>query len=146
MKVSYVRQGYSLYGAVEVGTGESCFLEGTRMNTQGFQEFINLLSNKYPDDFHILQLDNASFHTSTKLTLPDNMMLLYQPPYSPETNPIEQVWSWIKSRLAGELFKTVDQLKETVNQTIEEAGLSIFKSIVHRDFILDALRQARIQP
>jgi hypothetical protein len=144
VKTKSVRQGYSLYGAVEIRTGEHFLFEGARMNTQGFQTFIDSFAGKYPDDFHVLQVDNAKFHTSAKLALPPNIMLLYQPPYSPETNPIEQVWSWVKGRLAGEIFETVDQLKERVRDLIAGAGNAVFKSIVHREFILNALQQAAI--
>lgn len=114
------------------------------MNTDGFQTFINLFSHKYPLDFHVLQVDNAKFHTSAKLELPHNVMLLYQPPYSPEANPIEQVWSWAKGKIAGEIFETVDKLKDRVNGILADAGNAMFKSIVHREFILSALQRAGI--
>ena len=144
VKTKSVRKGYSLYGAVEVRTGEHFFFEGVRMNTDGFQEFLNLFSGKYPLDFHVLQVDNASFHTAAKLELPHNVMLVYQPPYSPEVNPIEQVWSWAKGKIAGEIFENVDKLKERVNGILADAGNAMFKSIVHREFILSALQQAGI--
>jgi transposase len=144
VKTKSTRQGYSLYGAIEVKTGEQVFYEGERMNTEGFQAFIDSLSKKYPVDFHVLQVDNAKFHTSAKLELPDNVMLLYQPPYSPEVNPIEQVWSWGKGKIAGEIFESVDHLKERVNEIIASAGNAMFKSIIHREFILNALEVAGI--
>ena len=71
-------------------------------------------------------------------------MLLYQPPYSPEVNPIEQVWAWAKGEIAGEIFETLDDLKRRVNAVIEGPGEALFKSIVHRQFILDALNIAHI--
>ena len=91
-----------------------------------------------------MQVDNARFHTSARLELPDNVMLLYQPPYSPEVNPIEQVWAWAKGEIAGEIFETVDDLKYRVNAILEGAVEALFKSIVHRQFILDALERAGI--
>ena len=139
MKAKSTRTGYSLYGAVEVGTGEHFFLEGERMNADGFQAFLGRFAEKHPADFHVLQVDNARFHTAAKLELPDNVMLLYQPPYSPEVNPIEQVWGWAKGEIAGEIFATVADLKRRVNAVIEGAGDAVFKSIVHRQFILDSL-------
>jgi hypothetical protein len=144
VKTKSVRKGYSLYGAVEVRTGESFFYEGVRMNIDGFQTFIDLFSREYPFDFHVLQVDNAKFHTSAKLELPHNVMLLYQPPYSPEVNPIEQVWSWAKGKIAGEIFESVDKLKDRVNGILADAGNAVFKSIVHRNFILNALEKAMI--
>lgn len=133
-----------MYGAIEARTGECFFLEGARMNTEGFQAFLDGFSASHPADFHVMQVDNARFHTAAKLTLPDNVMLLYQPPYSPEVNPIEQVWAWAKGEIAGEIFETVGDLKRRVNAVIESAGEALFKSIVHRQFILDALTIAHI--
>ena len=62
----------------------------------------------------------------------------------PEANPIKQVWAWAKGEIAGEIFETVEDLKHRVNAVIEGAGGVLFKSIVHRQFILDALNIAHI--
>ena len=67
VKTKSTRKGYSLYGAVEVGTGEHFFLEGERMNADGFQAFLGRFAEKHPADFHVLQVDNARFHTTAKL-------------------------------------------------------------------------------
>jgi hypothetical protein len=99
------------------------FFEGERMNAGGFQEFINRFSEKHPLEFHIMQVDNAKFHTTAKLELPDNIMLLYQPPCSPEVNPIEQVWGWAKGEIAGGMFETVERLKERINGIIANGGM-----------------------
>jgi transposase len=51
----------------------------------------------------ILILDNASCHKSRKVKIwlerHKNVRLFYLPPYSPEYNPVEQVWKWIKTNL-----------------------------------------------
>jgi transposase len=47
-------------------------------------------------------MDNASFHKKAKLNLlaqKHGYRLLFLPPYSPELNPIENFWSWLKNRL-----------------------------------------------
>ncbi len=41
----------------------------------------------------VLVLDQAGWHTSPKLTAPENISLLPLPPYAPELNPVEQVWA-----------------------------------------------------
>ncbi len=45
-----------------------------------------------PSDFHVVQVDNARFHRSKALVMPDNVMLLYQPSYSPQVNSAERFW------------------------------------------------------
>lgn len=140
LKTSTKRAGYSLYGIVEVKTGENFFWEGDRMNREGFEQFLKEFSGKNPLDFHVVQLDNASFHTANDLVLPDNVMLLYQPPYSPELNPMEQIWGWLKGKMAGEIFSTLDKLKLRAKEILMETSNQFFKSITHRNFILDALK------
>lgn len=144
LKTNIKRAGYSLYGAVEVKTGESFFLEGDRMNREGFEKFLKEFSEKNQTDFHVIQVDNASFHTAKDLILPDNVMLLYQPPYSPEVNPVEQVWGWLKGKMAGERFSTIEELKLRARKILNVTNNQFFKSITHRSFILDALKRAGI--
>jgi len=60
--------------------------------------FLWQLSSKYPDEEILLILDNASFHKtqgSDQYPLPDNISILYLPPYSPDMNPQENVWKVI---------------------------------------------------
>ncbi|PSO63482.1 MAG: hypothetical protein BRC36_08095 [Cyanobacteria bacterium QH_2_48_84] len=46
----------------------------------------------HPEELHLIQVDNAKAHSAQTLTVPDNVILLFQPPYCPELNPIERVW------------------------------------------------------
>ena len=41
---------------------------------------------------HLIQLDNGRLHTGLTLEIPENVILLFQPPYSPQVNPIERLW------------------------------------------------------
>ena len=41
--------------------------------------------------------DGAGFHTSRSLVVPENITLVQLPPYSPELNPIENLWHYLKS-------------------------------------------------
>jgi transposase len=65
-------------------------------NSQCFQKFLNELSPEYPDNLNVVQLDNGKFHHSYQLKVPDNILRIFQPPYSPELNPIERIWQHIK--------------------------------------------------
>jgi len=61
-----------------------------------FQMFLDQLAETYPAHLNVIQLDNGKFHQSSRLKIPDNILLIFQPPYSPELNPIERIWSHIK--------------------------------------------------
>ena len=43
--------------------------------------------------------DQAGWHKSKSLELPENIILKSLPPYSPELNPVEKLWQWLKKAL-----------------------------------------------
>ncbi len=48
----------------------------------------------------VLVLDGAGWHRSPRLKVPDNVVLLPLPPYSPELNPVENVWEYLRGELS----------------------------------------------
>jgi hypothetical protein len=44
----------------------------------------------------VLVLDRAGWHGAAALTIPDNLSLLPLPSYSPELNPVENVWEYLR--------------------------------------------------
>ncbi len=71
--------------------------------------------------------------------MPENVILLFQPPYSPELNPIEHLWQYLKADLKWAAFKTLDQLQIKVDQLLAELTPEVIASITGYSFILDAL-------
>ena len=65
-----------------------------------FEAYLQLLSIQYPQELHIIQVDNAPAHKLDSSELPDNVILLFQPPPSPEVNPTERVWEYLKDFVA----------------------------------------------
>ena len=64
-----------------------------------------------PGAHAILVLDGAGWHTSHALTPPGNVTLLCLPPYSPELNPVENVWEYLrKNNLALRVYDTYDAI------------------------------------
>lgn len=64
-----------------------------------------------PGAHAILVLDGAGWHTSNALTPPHNISLLCLPPYSPELNPVENVWEYLrKNKLALRVYDTYDTI------------------------------------
>jgi transposase len=141
VKVQWLFKAFYLYGAVEPLTGECMIQEYDQVNTDNFQQFLNDFSQRYPNDFHVIQTDNARFHCSNDLVMPDNVMLLYQPPYSPQVNPSEQLWKWAKGEIANQIFPDLDVLKERLKQLFLSKPEVFFASLTHRKFIFDALQK-----
>jgi transposase len=89
-------------------TGARFFLELPDLNAANFQLCIDLFSQAFPDSLNLLLLDNRGAHTARQLTIPENVRLVYLPPYGPELNPIERVWRDLKDALAWLQFPTLD--------------------------------------
>jgi putative transposase len=76
--------------------------------------FLEKFSAEHPDELHIIQVDNRAFHFSRYLQVLSNIILLFQPPHTPEVNPIERFWEEIKKPLSWECFETLNELREAV--------------------------------
>lgn len=69
-----------------------------------------------------LVVDNAGWHRSPRLTLPPGVHLLFLPPYSPELQPAERLWSLVDEVVANRVFADIDELEDALAvrcQTLE---------------------------
>jgi len=64
---NWQRDNFYLYGVVEPLTGESFFWEFSHLDRICFQKFLDLFSVRYPNQLHLIQMDNGSFHQSLYL-------------------------------------------------------------------------------
>jgi transposase len=138
-KVQWQYKTFYLYGVVEPKSGESFFFEFCHLDTICFEKFLELFSEAYPEDLHIIQVDNGSFHSSLQLHLPDNIILLFQPSHTPQVNPIERLWEEIKEELSWELFDNLEALKVAVEKILAKLSQKVIASVTGWDFILEAL-------
>ena len=84
-------------------------------------------------------MDNGKFHLSSNLKILENILLIFQPPYSPELNPIERLWHYIKQELSWGIYDNLDALKEKVRTFLEELSTEKIASIAGWNYILSAL-------
>lgn len=88
-----------LFAAVRPATGQSFALVLPELSTEAMQIFLDRFAAKFaPDEHGALVLDQAGWHVAQALRLPDNLTLIYLPPYSPELNPVERVWLYLRER------------------------------------------------
>jgi len=99
-----------LFGAFSPITGDAFILELPECNTDMFQLYINNFAEQKPDELKIVFLDNGAFHKAKRLVIPANILLVFIPPYSPELNPAELVWKFLKARIVNKTFKKLDDL------------------------------------
>ena len=107
-----------LYGGVEPLTGEHFFLEFSHLTSECFQCFLELFSEAFADSLNVLVLDNGRFHLAKVLEIPENVVLLFLPPYSPELNPIERFWQDMKAKLFSQTHKTLEALQAKVTEIL----------------------------
>jgi len=108
-----------LYGMVEPKTGESFFAEISHVDGVCFEQYLKWFAEKYPDELHIIQLDNGRLHTWSELEIPENIILLFQ-------------------------LNNLEEFRSKLSQVLSELTSSMIASITGWDFILDALSVANI--
>lgn len=109
-----VRQSFYVYSAVAVKSGEMVSLVLPYGNTDMMNIFLKTLSESYPENEIIMQVDGAGWHRSKTLKIPSNIHFILQPPYSPEVNPTEHIWEEIREKyLHNRVFNS---LEETMNK------------------------------
>ena len=88
-----------LFAAVRPATGEAFALVLPHVSTAAMSRFLSDFAQTIPDDTHaVMVLDQAGWHGSRALQVPNNVTLVPLPPYSPELNPVERVWLYLRER------------------------------------------------
>ncbi len=117
------------FGAYSPVDGDRIELEMPNCSWICFQTFLEHFAKERPDQLNILQVDNAAFHKAKKLRLPDNVALLFQPPYSPELNPAEKIWWRIKRAATNIAFPSQEKLSESLSEQVRALSKETVMSI-----------------
>jgi transposase len=120
-------------GAVCPETGHAEGLLSPQLNTKVVNTFLELFSQAIPENEHAVMVwDGAGFHTSGSLTVPENVSLVKLPPYSPELNPIENLWHYLKSHFwSNRAYDDYDALEKAAMDAWRRAVLDadLIKSV-----------------
>ena len=126
------QQGFAsayLFGAVCPERDAGVALVLPEVSTAAMRLFLAELSRTLPPATHaVLVLDGAGWHVGEHLTVPPNLTLVHPPPYSPELNPVERVWEYLRDRwlshrvLAGGYAAVVDAACTAWNALLAEPG------------------------
>lgn len=76
------------------------------------------------------------------LSIPENVILLFQPAYSPEVNPIERLWGYVKEQLKLLRFEGIEELRSAVQKELTNLTEEVIASLTGWEFILSALSVA----
>ncbi len=101
-----------IFGAICPERGVGAGLVLPRCNTQAMQWHLDEISSQVTPGAHgVLILDQAGWHTTGKLVIPPNITLVPLPPRSPELNPVENIWQFMRDNwLSNRVFKSYDDI------------------------------------
>jgi len=109
--------------------------------SKSMNEFMQRLTAAYPNDRIVLVCDNAGWHKSKYVVIPEKITMLFIPPNTPEMNPIEQIWREIRTLgFANIYFKTIQAVEATIHSTISALPQEKIQSITQRDWFMKSFK------
>ena len=110
-----------VFGAVCPLEGKAAALIMPICNTAAMNHHLCEISSQVAADAHaVVILDGAGWHRSRGLVAPDNITLLELPPYSPELNPVERIWHYLRSHwLANSVFSSLADIMDALRDGLE---------------------------
>ncbi len=101
-----------MLAAVQPATGEDFCLVMPEISTEVMNTFLaGFSATRAADEHALMVMDGAGWHRSGELDVPDNVGLVILPAYSPELNPIERVWLYLRERhLSHRLLDSYDDI------------------------------------
>lgn len=126
-----------LFAAVNPLTGASSALIAPTVNTAYMNEHLRFISREAGPDLHVvLVLDQAGWHVAKALKVPENITLLYLPPYSPELNGAERIWGFLRSHyLSNRVYQDYDGLFEAIKAAWNSLQPQRLQSLTHTEWI-----------
>jgi transposase len=124
--------------AVCVSTGAASALIMPQLNTEVLNLFLEQFSRELPDGVHaVLIWDGAGYHTSGDLVVPSNVSLIRLPPYSPELNPVENLWHYLRSHhWSNRSYEGYEELQEeAVRSLCAVSQAETLKSICNANYV-----------
>lgn len=101
-----------LFGAICPAYAKCVGLVMPRSNTQSMQAHLDEIAKAVgPSNHAAVLMDRAPWHMTHKLIIPANMTIIPLPPVSPELNPVEQVWNWLRQNfLSNRVFENYEAI------------------------------------
>lgn len=122
--VRRVRPGYRnfyVYSAVSPVDGDSFHLCLPWVNTAMMSLYLAELAKAFAGKKVWLVMDRAGWHVSKDLRVPANVRLIFLPPYSPELNPVERLWQWLRRHVCrNRLFESIEELSAALTRALRD--------------------------
>ena len=87
------------------------------VNAHTMSMFLSTVSQRHPDEYIVMVMDQAGWHIAQELEVPKNMRLVLLPPYSPEINPAEHIWDALREDCIGNtVFASLDAADKALSK------------------------------
>jgi transposase len=144
VKLQRVRQYCYAYSAVCPEDGDTFSLVLPYADTEGMGYFMDAFLQAYPEEHHIMIGDQAAWHTAKSiLNRNDRIRFEYQPPYSPELNPAEHYWKYLRTNyFHNKDWPSIEELEDYLAQALEDSRVNHqeeLQSLFAFNWIMDAL-------
>jgi putative transposase len=134
-----VKPGYKnfyVYSAVDPSKGEHFSLILPWVNTDMMNLFLQQLSDAYPGHPILLIVDQAGWHKAKDLFSHSHIKIRYLPAYSPELNPVERLWKWLRKHVCrNRLFSSLEELADTLESSINSFSANFLKQLCHCSYM-----------
>ena len=113
-----VREYVYVMSAVSPKDGRLVSLVMPWVDSEVMSIFLSHTAQEFPDDLCVLIFDGAGWHRANDLRVPKNMVLIPLPPYSPELNPVEHIWDYLRDALGNKILHSLDEVIDFLCATI----------------------------
>ncbi len=120
VKYQHAFKNTYLYGIFSPINGDAFIYEIEGTASEIFYKYLVEFSKYKPTEFKVIIIDNAGFHSMKNYQIPDNIALIRIPPYTPELNPAEKVWAYIKQYYKNKVLENLNSLKEWLHNFIND--------------------------
>jgi transposase len=135
VRIAY--ENFYAYSAVNPDTGEDVTLFLREVNTKTMNHFLAHMSAALGERKCLLVMDRAGWHCSKGLAVPPNIEIVHLPPYSPELNPVERLWRWLKMHtIRNRLYLSIKEVMDSVQECLKSATPDFLKGLCRCSYLL----------
>ena len=126
-----VREYVYVMTAVSPKDGRLASLVMPWVDSEVMSIFLSHTAQEFPDDLCVMLFDGAGWHRAHALRVPKNMVLIPLLPYSPELNPVEHIWDYLRDALGNKTFSSLDEVVDLL--------CTIIKTLFHQPDIVRSM-------
>jgi transposase len=113
-----------------------------RLDADCFTVFLRQFGQHYAESLNIVLLDQAPAHVAQRVEIPENVVLVWLPAYSPELKPVERLWEDLKRRidvLDPRVRSSLTALQEHVAGIVRRYSAETIASLTGYAYLVEAI-------